>query len=507
MAKTPKDRHFSEKSEPRVIDLAEGEFSRPRVEEAVSETGDAIKPEDAVEMAAEMDAEPASPDSGETGATEAVETESFEGETDTLTAATDDDGLHDRAEAEPVKASTEPPVTAAPVSPARKGGGLGMVAAGVIGSLVTMAGAGGAWYAGLVPSATPAAQNGVQVESLVAEIASLKAQAEANKAAIESATASRPPADSTALDGLTKEIAGISEAVKGLDADLAVLRSSSGNPADASAAAALGDRLKGIEDKIAVLFAAGTTAVDPAAIATVVDEKIASVSSAVAEVKTLAETAAAQAAEAAAGVKAAAEAQGQMQARLDSLGTELSTVAGKVAENSGNGDVARTIAAAALKSAIDRGSPFMAELETFAAITGDSEAIASLRGMAASGVPTRAALSEMIPDAAYAMIAAGEQVPADAGLLDRLASSARSLVKVRAVGEVEGEGVQAITARLEAAIKRGDYAKATAEYEMLPAEAKAAGSEFMGKVKARMEADGLIETVLSDALKSAAKQG
>lgn len=502
-----KDRHYPEKSEPRTIDLVEGEFSRPPAEETVSDAGDAIKPENAVELAADTDAEPATPDSGETDAAELVETDSDEEVTETPTDATDADGIDDRVEAEPVSASAEPPVTAAQVPAARKGGGLGMVAAGVIGSLVTMAGAGGAWYAGLVPTAAPSAQNGVQVESLVAEIALLKAQAEANKTAIESAKADRPQADSAALDGLTKEISAISAAVKGLDADMAVLRSSSGNPADAAAAAALGDRLKGIEDKIAALPATGTAAVDPAAIATVVDEKIAGVSSAVAEVKTLAETAAAQAAEAAAGVKAAAEAQGQMQAKLEALGTEVSTVSGKVAENSGNGDVARTIAAAALKSAIDRGSPFMAELETFAAITGDSEAIASLRGMAASGVPTRAALSEMIPDAAYAMIAAGEQVPADAGLLDRLASSARSLVKVRAVGEVEGEGVQAITARLEAAIKRGDYAKAMAEYETLPAEAKAAGAEFMGKVKARMDADGLIETVLSDALKSAAKQG
>ena len=488
MANTPKDKHFSEKSEPRVIDLAEGEFSRPPVEEPVTESEDANMREDAGETAAETVAEPPSPGIGETDASEG-------------------DDIQDRAEAEPATAAVEPPVTGAPVPPARKGGGLGMVAAGVIGSLVTMAGAGGAWYAGLVPSAAPSTQNGAQVESLVAELASLKAQAEANKVAIESAKAGRPQTDSPALTALTKEIAGISQAVKGLDADLAVLRSSSGNPADATAAAALGERLKGIEDKIAALPATSAAAVDPSAIATVVDEKIAGVSSAIAELKTLAETAATQAAEASAGVKATADAQSQMQAKLDSLGAELSSVSGKVAENSGNGDVARTIAAAALKSAIDRGSPFMAELETFAAITGDSEAIASLRGMAASGVPTRAALSEMTPDAAYAMIAASEQVPADAGLLDRLASSARSLVKVRAVGEVEGEGVQAITARLEAAVNRGDYAKALAEYETLPAESKTAGADFMGKVKARMEADGLIEKVLSDALKSAAKQG
>ena len=78
---------------------------------------------------------------------------------------------------------------------------------------------------------------------------------------------------------------------------------------------------------------------------------------------------------------------------------------------------------------------------------------------------------------------------------------------MRSVGEVEGEGVQAISARMEAAVQRGDYAKALEEYEAMPVEAKSAGAEFAQKVKARMEADRLIEDVLAEALRSAAKEG
>ena len=205
--------------------------------------------------------------------------------------------------------------------------------------------------------------------------------------------------------------------------------------------------------------------------------------------------------------KANAEAVSALAARADKLGEQLGVLSGKVTENAGQGEVARTIAAAALKSAIDRGVPFMTELETFAQITGDNEAIGALRGMAASGVPTRGALSEMAPDAAYAMIAATQTVPENAGILDRLAQSARGLVKMRAVGEVEGEGVEALSARLEGAVQRGDYAKALEEYEKMPAEAKAAGAAFIEKVKARMEADRLIDDMLAGALRSAAKEG
>src|SRR5690606_395593 len=54
--------------------------------------------------------------------------------------------------------------------------------------------------------------------------------------------------------------------------------------------------------------------------------------------------------------------------------------------------VARAIAAAALKSAIDRGGAFAAELETFAGVAADDPALAPLQSFSAKGVPSRAEL-------------------------------------------------------------------------------------------------------------------
>ena len=104
--------------------------------------------------------------------------------------------------------------------------------------------------------------------------------------------------------------------------------------------------------------------------------------------------------------------------------------------------------------------------------------------------------------AADAMVQAGRTVDPNAGFLDRLWQSAQSLIKVRPVGEIEGTGVPATVARIEAAVAAGDYAKALAEYETLPADAKAAGAAFMGKVRTRLAADQAVDKALAAALRA-----
>ena len=130
--------------------------------------------------------------------------------------------------------------------------------------------------------------------------------------------------------------------------------------------------------------------------------------------------------------------------------------------------MALAIAAAALKSAIERGGTFTAEVDTFAAIAPDAPELPALRDIAAKGIASRADLVAETDEAANAMIAASEVVGNDAGFWDRLLASAESLIKVRPIGAVEGETVSAKVARMEVAVKAGDFAKAIAEYETLP---------------------------------------
>jgi hypothetical protein len=164
--------------------------------------------------------------------------------------------------------------------------------------------------------------------------------------------------------------------------------------------------------------------------------------------------------------------------------------------------VARALAAASLKAAIDRGGSFMAELEAFASVDGDSPTIDQLRSLAAAGVPSRATLLTRLPASANAMISADETGTASGGLFDHLLSSATSLVKVRPVGEVAGDSVEAIVARLETRMKNGDLQGAVDEWNTLPQASKDASQDYMSDVQARIEAEKLVSGAITAALPS-----
>jgi hypothetical protein len=100
------------------------------------------------------------------------------------------------------------------------------------------------------------------------------------------------------------------------------------------------------------------------------------------------------------------------------------------------------------------------------------------RDLAARGVPSRSDLMEAFPDAANRAIAAANPIDPDAGLVDRLMSSALSVVKVRPVGDVEGDTADAIVARTEARLLDGNLDAALSEWSTLPEASQAATSDF-----------------------------
>ena len=125
-----------------------------------------------------------------------------------------------------------------------------------------------------------------------------------------------------------------------------------------------------------------------------------------------------------------------------------------------------------------------------------------MRTYAEKGVPTRAEIAREADAAANAMVAAATPVDQNAGFLQNLLSSAESLVKVRPIGAVEGAGAPETVARMEVAVNQGDYAKALGEYATLPEAVKAAGADFAGKLKARMEVETQIDSLIAGAMKA-----
>ncbi|WP_196232087.1 COG4223 family protein [Rhizobium etli] len=169
--------------------------------------------------------------------------------------------------------------------------------------------------------------------------------------------------------------------------------------------------------------------------------------------------------------------------------------------------VARAIAAAALKAAIDRGGPFLAELDTFAGVAPDDPAVADLRSFAETGIPSRAELVRQVPDVATAIVEAVNQPDPNQSWSDRLMASAKSLVTVRPVGNIEGESVEAIAARMEDKVKNGDLSGASAEWNALPALGKQASAAFKQSLEARIRVEELVGGALSKAVSGTAKEG
>jgi hypothetical protein len=161
---------------------------------------------------------------------------------------------------------------------------------------------------------------------------------------------------------------------------------------------------------------------------------------------------------------------------------------------------ARAVAAAALKGAIDRGGSFEAELKTYETVAGGDAAVADLQPFAARGVLSRVELQRQASAVADSMIEAVSQPDPDQGIASRLLSSAMSVVKVRRVGDVEGDTPDAVVARFEDSLRSGDLSAAAREWDTLPEPAKTASQAFKQELDARIQVENLVGGALTRAI-------
>jgi hypothetical protein len=180
--------------------------------------------------------------------------------------------------------------------------------------------------------------------------------------------------------------------------------------------------------------------------------------------------------------------------------TRLDALEAKVNDTSGQANMALAMAATGLKAAVDRGEPYKAELDTYLAVAPATGEVESLRPAETKGIPTVNTLASEFGDVAARIIASTRNVDPNAGILDRLWASASGLVEARPVGMVEGEGADAISARIEAHLNAGDLSAAIAEWEKLPEAARTASADFGSAMKARQNASAVVSKALSDAL-------
>lgn len=464
MVKTPRTRHSKTSKEPVTIDLAPGEVSRAKAE---AEKADPVKQSETPQQAkAETpkpeDSKPANLSSAASGA-------------DTPDAKPQPEPATASSQQKPGAAATgssqtfgrKEKDTAAPAAPPSSGRSSAL-AAGVAGGVIALVLAGGLQLAGLLPAP---GSSGEQPADPTASIDALEQEIAALRSEIGGATGS-----GTELGGRVSQaedrVAAIASQIESLTDEVAgIAREPGGEAAAPVNLSPLEERLATLEGTVSTLGDAGPSQA--------VEERLTALGD---------EIAASREAQAAAGT------------RLDAVEKSIGDLSGRVDEAAETPATAVIIAASALKAAIERGVPFTAELDTLAALAPEAPQIGDLRELAADGVPTRAQIAEESDAAANAMIAAARPVDPQAGVIDRLMGSAMSLVQVRPVGMVEGDGVPEIVARLDAAVQAGDYERALAEYDALPEPSKAAGAAFIEKVRARQNADRLIDDALAAAL-------
>jgi hypothetical protein len=355
---------------------------------------------------------------------------------DTGSSASDEDDARAEAAAavfaeEPTSAAAAAEQPARPIhAEPRRTSNSGALAAGILGGLITLLGAGGLQYAGIMPSLGPGGGETAVEQGLASDVEAIKAQLAAGP----------PPSAAVDLGPLEARIAELEKKTAA---------TGNGSTADVSG---LNAQLTSLAGEIATLKSA------------------------------------------------LADAQQSTEAAKSELSTRIEAAENKIDEPASDVRLARAVAVTALKTAIDRGGPFLAELDALKSIAADDPAVSGLAGDAALGVSPRADLVRDFPSVADAMLEATQHSDPNQGIFARLMDSASSAIRIRPVGSVEGDSPEAIIARIEDKLTNGDLKGASLEWQALPDPAKTAGAAFKTKLDQRIRVEGLIDAAVAGAM-------
>jgi len=177
--------------------------------------------------------------------------------------------------------------------------------------------------------------------------------------------------------------------------------------------------------------------------------------------------------------------------------------------DAGDRSLRLVVAASALKTAVERGDPFAAELAAVKAVAdpklSDPKVVAALEPLAASGVPSATALARELSGLTPSLLQAAGAPPRDSGFLEKLQAGAENLVRIRPIKEAAGNDPAAIVARIETRASQADLAGALAELAKLPPAVRAPAEAWSKKAEMRMAALDASRRISADALSGLSK--
>lgn len=147
------------------------------------------------------------------------------------------------------------------------------------------------------------------------------------------------------------------------------------------------------------------------------------------------------------------------------------------------------LGAAALRAAVENGSPYAEALAQMKALGAEPASLAPLEPFAQSGVPSKAALVQELNDLLPALRqSSGAQGAASGGFFERLQANAGRLVRIRPVDAPSGDAPADALARIEAEAAKADIDGALADLAMLPEAARKPAQAWIAKARQRQAA-------------------
>jgi hypothetical protein len=194
-----------------------------------------------------------------------------------------------------------------------------------------------------------------------------------------------------------------------------------------------------------------------------------------------------------------------VQKRVAALEQLARTARDDIAKNAAADDTMRlAMAAAALRDAVESGTPFAAELAQARSLGADDKMMAPLAAFASSGVPSAQALAQDLRALLPALV---KDAQPSGNFLDRLQANASKLVRIRPVDAPPADDPSTVLARLEVAAAKADIPAAIADLGRLinpdmPDTVRSPSQLWINKAKAREAARAASRQFAADAARA-----
>ena len=197
--------------------------------------------------------------------------------------------------------------------------------------------------------------------------------------------------------------------------------------------------------------------------------------------------------------------------RIAALENAVKSLTTEIAQRNASANdaaVRATVAAEALRAAVERGAPYQAELAAAKSFGADANATAALEPFATEGIPSATMLGRELAGLLPALQRASEPEASNGSLLGRLEAHAQRLVRIApidAAAAPAGDDPSSLIARINSDAVHGDIAAALADVARLPDAAHTLAASWVKKAEAREAAIAASRRIAADALAALSK--